>query len=53
MLKTACGYICNCATCSDLYDIGLKSDELSIVYNANIYIKVRVKTGVTNQTTMD
>ena len=41
--------------CADLYDIGLTSDKLSLVYNANRNIKVRVKTpsGVTNEMTMD
>ena len=40
--------------CSDLYDIGLKSDKLSLVYNANKNIQVRVRTpaGITNNMNM-
>ena len=41
--------------CSDLYDIGLKSDKLHLLYDANKKVKIRVKTpsGLTKETTMD
>ena len=40
--------------CSDLYDIGLKSDKLKLLYNANKQVKIRVKTpsGLTKETNM-
>ena len=38
--------------CSDLYDIGLKSDKLKLLYNANKQVKIKVKTpsGLTQET---
>ena len=41
--------------CSDLYDIGLKSDKLKLLYNANKQVKIRVKTpsGLTKETNME
>ena len=40
--------------CSDLYDIGLASDKLQLVYNANKNVRVKVKTssGITKETIM-
>ena len=40
--------------CSDLFDIGLTSDKLQLVYNANKNVKVKVKTpsGITKETSM-
>ena len=40
--------------CSDLFDIGLKSDKLQLLYNANKQVKFKVKTpsGLTEEKTM-
>ena len=41
--------------CSDLFDIGLKSDKLQLLYNANKQVKLKVKTpsGLTGETSMN
>ena len=38
--------------CSDLFDIGLKSDKLQLIYNANKKVRIQVKTpsGLTQET---